>query len=236
MRVSRFVLLSLVALAVPSFAASECDEDFLECKEDCAIEYGGSIRVEQKKGLDKCMRRCTKKVNRCTERVMETKASSLDEGALDGTPTSDEVDERGMPTRTGGGDPKRAKKEAPVESDAEARDEAPAAPREALRSEEVPRSSRTTLKTEAPSEAPAKKAAPEPEAAEVEKPAPAPVIEMKMSRRKDDEDLRDDGPRTEAPKEEAAPAPPPPPKKREEKPKEPPKKRVEEDHDDLRNY
>ena len=89
MNVFRSVLASLIVLAAPAFAEGDCDENFSECKEDCLIEFGGSVRVEVKKAYDKCMKKCTKVAGRCTERAIETKAGGLDEGALDGTPTSD---------------------------------------------------------------------------------------------------------------------------------------------------
>ncbi len=215
----RFTLPLTLCLATAALAQAECDDTFLECKDDCVIEFGGSVRVEVKKRYDKCMKKCVKGVNRCTERTLETKNSGLDEGALDGTVGSDEVDKDKLPTRTSG---KKKKVAAEPRADDEAASDEPVAMKEALREDELPRSNRTSLKTDEPAPPPAKK---------------DDVIEVKRSPRKEGEDLRDDRPRPEAPKQQAVveDAPPPPPKRREEKPKEPPKKK-EEDHDDLRFY
>lgn len=235
------LLLALgLALAPLSARAGECDDDFSECKEDCLIQYGGSIRVEVKKKYDKCVKKCSKTARRCTERQMETKSNNLDEGALDGAPTSDQVDAEGMPTRDTGSK-KTPKKEAPIDHDDDLRNDAPAHQGEELPANEVPKSSRTSLKTDEKSGPPPepKKKSEEPRAEKVaEKPAEPQADEptpIRMTPKKDDEksagdDLRDDGPREEKPAEEEAPRP-----KRREKPKEPPPKK-EEDHDDLRFY
>lgn len=231
----RLTVLLALGLSLPALAQAECDDAFLECKDDCVIEFGGSVRVEMKKRYDKCMKRCVKTVNRCTERVLETKNNQLDEGALDGTTGSDEVDKDNLPTRTAGKKKKAA--EAPADDGAPADDE-PAPKKEALREEEVPRSNRTSLKTDPRDEpAPARRAE-EPPPARREEPAvkKEPVIELKLSPRREEDDLRDDRPRpAEAPKQAAVEDEPPPPPKKREKKEEPPKKK-EEDHDDLRFY
>ena len=216
MNVFRFSLaLALLLLPTPALADSDCEDTFFECKDDCLIEFGGSIRVEVKKRYDKCMKKCTKTANRCGERVMETKASGLDEGALDGTPASDQ-------DRVS-----KKKKKTAAEPAAEdtASDDEPVRKKEALSESELPKSDRTTLKTDdapPPSKKKEKEAEPKKE-----------VIEMKMTPRKEEEDIRDDKPRASAPREEEAP---PPKKKTEVKKDPPPPKRQEEDHDDLRNY
>lgn len=226
-------LLLAFALALSPLAAraGECDDDFSECKEDCLIQYGGSIRVEMKKKYEKCVKKCSKTARRCTERQMETKSNNLDEGALDNAPTSDQVDSDGLPTRDAASK-KAPKKEAPVDHDDDLRHDAPAHQGEELPADEVPKSSRTSLKTDEKSGPPpeAKKKSEAPKAEPVaEEPAP-----IRMTPKKDDgksagDDLRDDGPRDEKPAEEE------PPRRRREKPKEPPPKK-EEDHDDLRFY
>lgn len=233
-------LLLALGLALAPFAAraGECEDDYSECKEDCLIQYGGSIRVEVKKKYEKCVKKCSKVARRCTERQMETKANDLDEGALDGAPTSDQVDSDGMPTRDPGS---KKKKVAPIDHDDDLRHDAPAHQGEELPADEVPKSSRTSLKTDEKSGPPPepKKKSEAPGAEKVaEKPADAPADEpapIRMTPKKDDskspgDDLRDDGPREEKPAEEE-----PPPRRRREKPKEPPPKK-EEDHDDLRYY
>lgn len=236
---SRLLLIAVVALPFTALAEGECQDDYLECKDGCLIDYGGSIRVEVKKQFDKCMKKCTKIARRCTERSMETKASGLDEGALDGAPTSDQVDEHGMPTSTASKKKKKSKVAAEEPASEEVSDE-PARPRESLSDGEVPKSSRTAIKTDddAPSK---KKKGDEPSKGEVakqEEPPKKEVIEMKLSPTKstNDEDLRDDKPRASSPpKEEPRDEEPPPPPKKEKKKEEPPKKK-EEDHDDLRYY
>lgn len=238
-RFPHLLLAFALALAPLSARAGECDDDFSECKEDCLIQYGGSIRVEVKKKYEKCLKKCSKTARRCTERQMETKSNNLDEGALDGAPTSDQVDADGLPTRDAASK-KAPKKEAPVDHDDDLRHDAPAHQGEELPADEVPKSSRSTLKTDEksgpPPEATKKREAPkaEPVAEKRAEPAdePAPI---RMTPKKDDgksagDDLRDDGPRDEKPADEEAPRP-----KRREKPKEPPPKK-EEDHDDLRFY
>ncbi len=218
MNVFRYLLSSLlVFLPCAAFAEGDCEDAFLECKDDCLIEFGGSTRVEVKKAYDKCMKRCTKTARGCGERVMETKASGLDEGALDGTPASDE--ER-APAK------KKKKVAAEVAAD-DSSDDEPAKKKEALGESEVPKSNRTTLKTDDAPPPPKKKEKDPPKEERVEAPRKE-VIEMKMTPRKDEEDLRDDKPRASAPAEAEAP-----PKK---KKIEPLPKRKEEDHDDLRNY
>ena len=193
------VLVALVAL--PGLArADDCEDDFLECKDDCLIQYGGSIRVEQKKKYDKCLKKCTKSSRRCTEHAVETSTNQLEEGALKGTPTSDQVDSSGMP------ESKKKKKKASAEpearsteDDAAASDE-PAPKKDAIRDDEVPKSSRTTLKVEEPkSPPPETKKAEEPRAEAKPAKAAEPDV-IRMTPKKDDgkstgDDLRDDGPR-----------------------------------------
>lgn len=243
-RTALTTLLALAVLAPQAALAGECEDDFAECKDDCLIQYGGSIRVEMKKKYDKCLKKCSKAGKRCTERQLETKSNNLDEGALDNAPTSDQVDSEGLPTReakaskTSDKAGKKAAKEAPAAYEDSPAEEAPPAPkREALAEDEVPKSSRTSLKVDekqAPSPEPVKKEEPQPRPEpKSEKPAEEQVI--KMTPKKDDgrssgDDLRDDGPREDKPAEEEAPRP-----KRREKQKEPPPKK-EEDHDDLRYF
>lgn len=219
----RAVLRTLFALMLTASSlsfAQECGENFAECKDDCLIEFGGSIRVEMKKKYERCLKRCTKVSRRCDERDEVTRTGNLDEGSLAGTPTTDQVDSNGIPTRS-----RKEKKTAPVEERSTASrddDDAPPRPKDDLRESEMPKSNRTQLKVEE------KKKEDEPA------PAPAKKIEMKLTPQKEDEDLRDDKPRAQsapAPKEDE---PPPPPPKKEKKKDPPPKK--EEDHDDLRFY
>jgi hypothetical protein len=83
---------------VPALAsAGECEDDFSECKELCSIQYGGSIRDEMKDKFVRCLRKCTTTSANCHERTNETKVNHLNEGALDKSPSSRDVDENGMP-------------------------------------------------------------------------------------------------------------------------------------------
>jgi hypothetical protein len=203
----RLVLVGLLALApLSARAAGECDDDFAECKDDCLIQYGGSIRVEVKKQYDKCMKKCTKASRRCTERQMETQSNQLDEGALDRTPTSDQVDADGLPTR-----------------------EPPPKQKPDERREPTPRDEQTPPKPALESPKPRETTGPTPTAPKSTEPAP-----IRMTLKKDDgksagDDLRDDGPREAAPNSDE----PAKPKRREKEKKSPPKKSV--DDDDLRD-
>jgi hypothetical protein len=232
----RFSLLILFCPALATAQVNECAEVFSECKEDCALEFS-SVRPEVQKKLGKCLKKCVKKQTSCEERELETRTNNLDPGSLDKAPASSEVDENGMPTRTSG---RAAAKEdlrddtappaAPTPRKAAAPSEEPRAARDEVRDAEVPKSSRTQLKTdekEARVSEPVRKPEPEPVATS---PKPEP-------RKKLDEDVRDDGARKAEPvarREE-----PPPPKKADKKKDDlppAPAKPKEEDHDDLRNY
>lgn len=214
----RFEWLLMVWCVSGAARAAECDDAYTECKDECVITYGGSVKVDVKRQYDKCIKKCAKTASRCVEREYETRSNSLDEGALDKSPASDEVDSDRMPTRT----TRRPKKKNVAEPGGE-EDDAPAKRHDDLSDAEVPKSNRTTLKAE--EEAPPKKEAP-PKAEASPKAEEKPKVEEK--------------PAAEPPKERAAepepvkePEPAPPPKKKEEKPPPPPKK---EDDDDLRNY
>lgn len=248
--------LALLLLPVGAFAqVNECEETFLECSDDCSLEHS-SIRAEAAKKLEKCLKKCRKKRVTCEERELETKSNNLDQGALDKSPTSRDVDENGMPTRTAVKKPKSTDdEEKPARSDElrddrrpspgdDLRDDRPApepapkrskppkettearAPKDELRDTEVPRSSRTELKVD---EREAKKSEPK-EARAEPKAEPIVMTPKAEARRSAEDDLRDDRP---APKQE------PPPRKSEKKRDDlppPPPKPKEEDHDDLRNY
>lgn len=221
-----------VALSLPALA-DECTDDYAECKDGCLIEFGGSMQLSQKKKYEKCTNKCTKTARRCSERVMETKNNQLDEGALDGTPASDETDRDGLPTRSGS---KKKKARDAEESSGSPSDEGSSTPRGALREDEVPKSNRTTLKVDE-SAPPPKKDEEAPKKDEEDAPQKSEVIEMKITRKKNgsDNELRDDGPRAQPqPKEEEAP--PPSRKKKKEKTDDAPPPKRDEDHDDLRNF
>ena len=77
--------------------AGECEDDFSECQDLCSVQYGGSIRDEMKMRFVKCLTKCRGKGQTCRERTTETKSNHLNEGALDRSPSSRDVDELGMP-------------------------------------------------------------------------------------------------------------------------------------------
>jgi len=213
----------LLVFAGSGARAADCGGAFSECKEDCSLQYG-SIRVDMKKRFAKCMRRCQKESNRCTEHVLEARSNNLEEGALDRTPPDDDAaDARddAKPAERSAGTKKRTKTKRPAveeESTESASDEGPPRRREVLSDEEVPESSRTQLKSDekSPAPVPPKDASAtepaEPASTKAESPAPT----------------RAESP---APAERSEPAPAP---KREERYRPPPRK--EDDHDDLRNY
>lgn len=245
--------LLIVALsAAPALAAPDCEDDFSECKDDCVVAFGGSVRLDMKKSFDKCMRKCTKKENTCTEHETETRTNQLEEGALDKSPGSDEVDSNNMPTRTTGGEPGRKKKKKvtaePSSPDGDP-DEAPAKPKEALGETEVPRSARTKFKSEEEKPAPKPPKEDKPKGGDREKVADEQpsrgdderVVKVELKPKADEEDLRDDRPAkrerdNEGRAAEARSNPEPVAKKKvEDKPKEPPPKKRDDD-DDLRNF
>ena len=96
------VLLPLLLVGTPSLAqVNECQEVFSECREDCSIEHS-SMKGNAPTKLNKCIKKCQKKLTACEEREVETKNNALEAGSLDKTPTSRDVDESGLPTRTSG--------------------------------------------------------------------------------------------------------------------------------------
>jgi hypothetical protein len=256
-----FVRRALVLLVLCPLAAaadiSQCNDSHSECKDDCTLEFGGSIRTEAQKRFTKCVKKCAKKLTTCTERELETTRNGLENGALDSSPVSGDVDENGMPTRTAvkkarsiddddqkpppsddlrEDRPARVQEEPVKAKRKKAADEETAqAPREEVRDSEVPRSARTQLKSD-------EKSAPKEREDRAEQAKPI-VMEPKPESRKPlDEDLRDDGKKgkSEAPVAQRSEDPPPPPKKRREEPRaeepRPAAKPKEEDHDDLRNF
>jgi hypothetical protein len=230
----RLVFLSVFVSAASFAQVNPCTEAFSECKEDCALEFS-SVRPELQKKLGKCLKKCSKKLTTCEERELETRSNNLDEGALDKAPASGDVDENGMPNRTSGASSKRdeLREEKSAESAAPPRKatEAPARPpRDEVSDSELPKSSRTQLKTDEKDARPVaeKPASPEPK--------PIVMTPKPETRKKLDEDVRDDGPLKDEPvARRDEPAPKKVEKKKDDLPPPPPKPK-EEDHDDLRNY
>lgn len=215
----RLLALAVVSLwAVSAHAAGDCAAAFSDCQEDCTLMYGGSIKVSNKKKFAKCAKACTKKRRTCDERVFETKNNALEEGSLDKSPTSRDVDEDGLPTRT-----------AVSKGD----DDAPASTRTRLDKVQEPENKgdddapppRPAETVKAERAAPARDEAPPPkESPRAEsKKSPGDDLRDDGDRKRDDEeeDLRDERPRKDG--------------KHDRKRDEPPPKK-EEDHDDLRYY
>lgn len=156
-------LLVVLVFLPTALWAGECEDGYSECQEDCLIQFGGSIRVEMKAKFVKCIKKCTKKSATCRERFNETKVNRLNEGALDRSPTSRDVDEFGMPiVKT----PKPKK-------------------RREVKDDEVVTADRAARATEPPAPPVAKKA-PEP----IDSPKPAPAPPPSAQKKDDDDDLR----------------------------------------------
>jgi hypothetical protein len=196
------LLLCLFSFAAA--ASTDCKDEFATCNDDCQIEFGGSIRVELKKRYEKCAKKCAKKENLCIERAVETKSNQLDEGSLDKSPGSKEVDENGIPNRAAESSSEKKTKVAPAIARDEEPESAPVKPKPELRNDEIPKSTRSEIKSESQPES-------------VKKEEAAPVLRVEMKEKKAvDTDFRGDSasPTTKT----STPA-----KKVEEKPAEKPK-------------
>ena len=219
----RFRFLLLLIIAAPLQArAGECEDDFAQCQDDCMVQYGGSIREEMKAKFVKCVRKCGRTSTNCRERTTETRVNHLNEGALDKSPGSRDIDEDGLPVLK-----KRPSEDRPSSGD-DLRDDLPRVaskpktpkskprkpPRDEVADDEVIKAERTRLKTDPDREPP-----PAPKKVEAP-PEPTPPVAKRPE------------PKAE-PTPEPAPAPPAV-KPKVDEPKPPPKK--EDDHDDLRNY
>ena len=201
-----FMLLALL----PTLAwAGECEDDFSECQDLCSVQYGGSIRDEMKNKFVKCLNKCRGKAQTCRERTTETKSNHLNEGALDRSPSSHDVDEFGMPIL----------KKAPTPNKPSTRDEV-----HDDDSPPPPKPGKPSKKTEpAPGSEPvAKPKPPSLDEDDLSKPERTPVVVEKPA-------PRDPEPAPVVKKKPPADPPPRP----QSKPVEPPKKT---DDDDLRNY
>lgn len=205
----RFVTGFTMLALLPTLAwAGECEDDFSECQELCSVQYGGSIRDEMKAKFVKCLNKCRGKAQTCRERTTETKSNHLNDGALDRSPSSRDVDEFGMPI---------LKKAPPPEKPST---------REELRDEDsAPPPVKVTK--------PAKKTEPLPEP--VAKPKPKSLDDDDLSK-SDRAPVVTEKPAPREPTPEPAPVvkKKSPPAEPVVKPAEPPAKKV--DDDDLRNY
>ncbi len=132
-------------------APTDCDDNYSECKEDCAIRFGGTTSLKSRAKLNPCLNKCDSTERDCRETFFETKRNNLDEGAISGSPSSRDVDSDGMPTTS------RKKQVVEKKKEDDLRDSAPPpakksepAPKPAyeLKEEETPKSNRSQLKVE----------------------------------------------------------------------------------------
>lgn len=72
---SRPLLALLLLLPIEALAGSECADAYSECRDDCLVEFGGSVRVEMKKRYEKCMKKCSKEAKICSDRHLELEAT-----------------------------------------------------------------------------------------------------------------------------------------------------------------
>lgn len=79
-----YPLLALLFASAPAAAAvpTGCQEDYATCKEDCAIEYGGSGKTVAK--LTRCMADCQETLDHCADRHSSLK--DLPPGVADDEP------------------------------------------------------------------------------------------------------------------------------------------------------
>lgn len=205
---------------------TDCDDNFAECKEDCAIQWGGNTNMKMRAKMVPCMNKCVATERDCRETFFETKRNNLDEGSIAGSPSSRDVDSDGLPTKTAQKKPPVEKKEDDLRDDgrrpepkpepvAETKKKEPESKPAELRPEEVPKSNRSQI-SKVDGE---RKAEPKVE------PAPPPKKDEPPSRREDPPVRRDE------PKKEEAPPPPPPKKEKKEEPKKEEKRRALDEWD-----
>ena len=207
-----FASASALGQARPA-SPTECDDNIAECKEDCAITFGGSTNIAKRDRLARCLNKCTKSEQDCRETFFETRRNNLDEGAIAGSPSSRDVDSDGLPTKTSQKkpEPKVEKRDDDLREDrpraAQPEEKKKAEPKPAeVRADEVPKSSRSQIKVDPKAEEPKVEPKPEPR-----KDEPAPP--------------REEPKKTEPVREEPrAEEPPPPAPKKPEKREEPKKK------------
>jgi len=168
-------------------APTECDDNFAECKEDCAIRWGGNTNLKMRAKLNPCLSKCGRAELDCRETFFETRRNNLDEGSISGSPSSRDVDGDGLPTRTAQKKPEEKRVEKPAEDEPAPKPK----PTYELREDEVPKSNRSQIsKVDDKAEKP--KAEPKPE------PKPEPAREEPKKQPALDSDVR---------AEDAAPAP-----------------------------
>jgi hypothetical protein len=199
-------------------APVDCDDNFAECKEDCAIRWGGTTNMKLRAKLNPCLSKCGSAERDCRETFFETRRNNLDEGSISGSPSSRDVDSDGIPTKTSQKKEEPKRKEEDLRDDRRREEAAPVVekkkepepkPSYELKPEETPKSNRTQIskvddKGDKPRSEPKSEPKPEPKA--------APVLEPKNSGL--DSDVRS---------EDSAP----PPQKKEEPRREEPKKKEE---------
>lgn len=89
MRAALTCTLAALTLAGPALGAdalptpTQCGDDFADCREDCAMEFGTSVQDKVRAKFNKCIKKCQRNERDCRERFFETHRNALDEGALE---------------------------------------------------------------------------------------------------------------------------------------------------------
>ncbi len=130
-------------------APTDCDDNFAECKEDCAIKWGGTTNLKMRAKLTPCLNKCSSLELDCRETFFEAKRNNLDEGSISGRPSPRDSDSDGPPTKTAQKKPvedvrddRRREEPAPK---AEPKKEPEPKPAYELKEEEVPKSNRSQI-------------------------------------------------------------------------------------------
>ncbi len=138
-------------------APVDCDDQFAECKEDCAIKWGGTTSLKSRAKLNPCINTCSGVERDCREAFFETKRNNLDEGSIQDRPPS-----RAAATKADG-----QKNEDNLPDGRRRDDSRPVAEEKSkqepeLKQEEVPKSNRSQIsKVEDKSEKPKNESKPE---------------------------------------------------------------------------
>jgi glucan-binding YG repeat protein len=146
----KLFMVAAVVWSALVFAGPDCEDEFSSCSEDCTMEFGSSARDEMKKRFAKCQKKCTKKERLCTERAVETRSGQLDEGSLEKSTSSRDGDEFGSPKARPQNKASDSRK--PRGDDTEKVQSKKS--KGELEAEEIPKSTRSSLKTETPAETP----------------------------------------------------------------------------------
>lgn len=81
------LLCAVLCAPIASADLEACHEKHQDCADDCSLSHGGSVRLESRKKLEKCLRTCNHTHDTCVEREQELKRNLLDNTALDKEPS-----------------------------------------------------------------------------------------------------------------------------------------------------